>query len=663
MVLSNTVCKCAIKYPIKKMFPQLLLLAVITLINSAVADIVDCKMRWVSPTDPGFYYELYPVPLNGRPSGYDGQSIQQIINWQGFHEDALFKGITTDINFNNPMTYGPNETAQGEIYGNAITVTNFTMMGRGWIIVPVTGIYTFTIDSDYAAGLRITNYTANYCQNPYDASSNIQFSVSSYPGWPQNETTTATVELDAGFPYMIQLAYIHVDESPKLEITMTDPNGVTYDNIADFVEKFDIYDPFSFVTEFYDKYVANITVGWSGNSTTLLSLSSTATVYDWTNVTVTTFYVYGTPTPYVSTTPTSSVITQPTYVSSMSSTESAISSVTLSEYSSSSSVSTTENITVSQSSSQIVNSTSADVGGTSITPSSEIRSDSGTLSISSSTTTSGLNSTLNPWLDSISISQDKSSVVTTVSQSPSITGNSVEASSSFVESGAHSISSEIIYSNSSISVVISAPYIDSFSEFSMTDDGEESKTSTGIATSSISTSSGIHPSGESVSKILSLESSGVAAGQETPNHVSSGSGSSPSVTSATLGGNGRAPGGVSGGEANQISAGHYSVLEITTVVTATVNGVEVIVPTTIYSTISTDLQAIGAVPRSESDVVSGGLTPAFPSAIPFNPVNPEYASIVSSPHQTAITQANLANTLLVRFSPLALPFVLFTFLF
>ena len=554
------------------MTTQVLLVLFCTLISSAWAEIVDCKMNWVSPSQQGFYYELYPLPLNGRPSGYDGQSMQQIINWQSFNESPLFKGVETDMNFDVVGNYGPNDTANGQIYGNNITVSNFTMMGRGWIIVPTNGIYTFSISADFAAGIRITNYTSNYCPNPYDASANMQFSISSYPTWPQNQTTTQSVYLDAGFPYMIQLAYIHVNGSPKLDISMTDPDGVYYDGIGDFVEEFDLYNPYDLVTNAYVRFIDNITVGYSGNSTTLLSLSSTGTIYDWTNITVTTFYIYGTPTPYVSTTPISSVMSSSSVATSMVSDSAANSSSTLSEYTGSQSLNASTCTSTSNSVLSVSNVTSSAINGTALISSSEQPSTSSALSSSIAVVTS---SAFVVQPRSGGLSESSSAVTSSEAAAPAVS-SSVEVSSSVVSSLAASVSSAGLYSNQSSSGVSSVPFVGSFQGMSLAYSQSQS-----------------HPVTASVESVGSVSSA--SASPVTP--VTSAASSSDNGLQGIAAGSKSAPAVAQGASVQQ--SVQQSVLAVTTVVTETINGVVEVIPTTVFTTvIAGSEEALAGEPRN-----------------------------------------------------------------
>ena len=264
---------------------------------------VTCQLNYVSPTDPGFYYNIYPVELGGPVPGFHSDTLREIAKWQYFYGNSLEQGTTTRIGFDLPNQQ-PNDTVvYGFLYGNFQPISNFTMEAMGWLIAPETGYYNFSIETDTAAELYIANNTDMYCtQNP-NADMADQFQIGSYSNKSLIEPSTGSVFLLGGIPYEVELSYIHLMGAPKLSVSVVDPQGVYHPDLTFLMQEFNIYNSSQLVTGDYELVNATTTIGWSGNSTTLLSVTSSATEYSNT-LTVTSIYVYGTPTPHVQSSPT-----------------------------------------------------------------------------------------------------------------------------------------------------------------------------------------------------------------------------------------------------------------------------------------------------------------------------------------------------------------------
>lgn len=263
--------------------------------------ITDCKKTYVLDSEPGLYCTFYPINITGPVPGFGDSNLKTIVSWQYYVGNAVAEGGTTDLNFDIPIdTSLPDDIVEGFIYDLPITISNFTFEGMGWLRPQKTGWHTFNIAADTAAQLYIDNDTRTYCVQNSVNDMNIQFTVTSIPGQPSQENPTDSVYLYAGIPYQVQLSYLHMQGSPSLDITMTDPDGDFHPDISYLIQQFNLYAPGNQV-DYYDLVNVTTTVGWSGNSTTFLGYSSTGTgdLNELGDFTATTYFIYGTPTPHI----------------------------------------------------------------------------------------------------------------------------------------------------------------------------------------------------------------------------------------------------------------------------------------------------------------------------------------------------------------------------
>ncbi|KAG0671416.1 hypothetical protein C6P45_000583 [Maudiozyma exigua] len=263
--------------------------------------IADCQKSYLLGGDPGLYCTFYPINITGPVPGFSGKTLREIVDWQYYVGDSVGEGATDDLNFNIPFdTTSPNQVVDGAIYGIPVTISNFTFEGLGWFRPEKTGWHTFNIQTDTAAELYIANDTRMNCvENPVN-SMQLQFKVASIPSQPLEENPTGSVYLYAGFPYEIELSYLHMQGSPFLNISMIDPDGDFHPDISYLIQQLNLYGPGDQVF-YYDLFNVTTTIGWSGNSTAFLGYSSTAND-NYTDFTATTFYIYGTPTPHITST-------------------------------------------------------------------------------------------------------------------------------------------------------------------------------------------------------------------------------------------------------------------------------------------------------------------------------------------------------------------------
>ncbi|KAG0664544.1 hypothetical protein C6P45_000564 [Maudiozyma exigua] len=275
-----------------------LLLFVFFVMKAVVAQLPDCKMSYVAPTPPGFMYYIYETPLNGIPVLFDGLDPLQMVYRFYILGQPLYVGTTTHMAFELP-TYINNETVvNGSLYGNPITVTNFSMVANGWIRVNETGNYTFTIDSDYAAAMYIFSDPRTLClDTPLAGSYNYSsFYISSSVTQPNRQVLSGQVYLVAGVPYQMGLSYIHKWGAPKFSVSVIDTNGKYHPDFSYLLSTLNTYSNGVKPTLNYVEVNVTSVIGYSGVSTTLFSVTSNTNSVSDNGLTVTTTYYYHTPT-------------------------------------------------------------------------------------------------------------------------------------------------------------------------------------------------------------------------------------------------------------------------------------------------------------------------------------------------------------------------------
>lgn len=245
-----------------------LCLQVLLFFNVANAQIANCKRSFVGPSPPGFYYSLYQVDLNGTPLDMTGKNPAEIVNSIGYFTPAIFQGNTANLDFDIPVSVGENTTEEGNVYGNDITVTNFTMIASSWLQVPESGFYTFDISTDTAAALHIINNTEYYCCTVGMPANAPQFKITSSPSVPISNNPSGTVYLYGGFQYAMYVSYMHLNGSASFDMTMTDPSGITHTDLSGYVNEYNWLNFDEIVTCQYS--VENITtsIQWLGSATT-----------------------------------------------------------------------------------------------------------------------------------------------------------------------------------------------------------------------------------------------------------------------------------------------------------------------------------------------------------------------------------------------------------
>lgn len=248
-------------------------LAFIKVCNSQLAD---CRTMFIGDTNPGIFYEMYPLNLNGVPTSFPKSDINTYISRLSFFMPFMFADNVPGLNFNVPVTAGDTEAVDGEIYGKPITVSNFSFTASAWLRVKKTGWYTFDMKADSGAELFIVNYTTVYCcDKPTNANFNIQFKITSIPSQPDIEHPSDKVFLYQDFPYELLFSYINLNGSAYLDIHVTDPDGVVHTDITDFASQMNQRNDSEIITCNYIIEQSTTMEYWTGTVTSTLATSRT----------------------------------------------------------------------------------------------------------------------------------------------------------------------------------------------------------------------------------------------------------------------------------------------------------------------------------------------------------------------------------------------------
>lgn len=270
----------------------------LTIIKVGNSQMTDCRKMFISDTNPGIFYEMYPLNLNGVPIGFRKADISTYLSSLSFYMPYIYADNIPGLNFDVSVTEGDTEVVEGEIYGNPITVSNFSFTASAWLRVPKTGWYIFDMKADSGAALFIVNYTTVYCcDNPTNTDFNKQFKITSIPSEPNIEHPSDRVFLYQDFPYELLFAYINLNSSAYLDIHVTDPDGVVHTDITDYASQMNQRNGTEITTCDYVIEQNTTTEYWTGTVTSTLSTSRTYSVASNGTVLVTDVEIIGIPNP------------------------------------------------------------------------------------------------------------------------------------------------------------------------------------------------------------------------------------------------------------------------------------------------------------------------------------------------------------------------------
>lgn len=212
---------------------------------------------------------------NKTPGGGSGSK------WEYLKEFAIYgeKGaaITSTLNFDIITGGDPNTVVNGRVYGFKTTTSNFTFAINAFLVVPKTGYYTFNIAATEGAFMTIIQINDAYCCDPGDAEPNLDFYVANLQSDPENNLLENSIYLLAGFRYSFALMYLNTNgANPSLHVTVTDPDGVTYNDIGQFLRRV-VSMPDDYC--YYQTNASTTTIEWQ-SSTTATSLKYVTSTND-----------------------------------------------------------------------------------------------------------------------------------------------------------------------------------------------------------------------------------------------------------------------------------------------------------------------------------------------------------------------------------------------
>lgn len=186
----------------------------------------NCNKFFIEDSTPGYWYSLYHLDLNGVPYSMAPTNLSHWISHLGFYGIPFASGNTNSIGINNFATVPENEVQYGDVFGNNITTTNFSMIASAWYIPQKTGWFQFTLHSYSAGELSITNYTSAYCcSHATNIGMDEQFTLTSIPSMPEAQNPSGQVYLYKGFKYQMLMSYINLNGSAYYYIEERDPDG------------------------------------------------------------------------------------------------------------------------------------------------------------------------------------------------------------------------------------------------------------------------------------------------------------------------------------------------------------------------------------------------------------------------------------------------------
>lgn len=261
-------------------------------VAQAITPIANCSKVFVENSQPGFYYRIYPLSLNGVPNGMPATNATDWVSRLGFMGDPLYTGNTAHLTINNFFTSTPGDVQYGDIFGNNITTTNFTMSANAWFIPNVSGWFHFFIITQSAGELMIINNTDAYCcQNPTNNRIDQQFIITSV-----NNTADGYVYLYRGFHYQLTTSFVNQRDGAYYYIYVINPSG-SYDSVDNYVRQMNGSDPYELVTCNYDVEWFTTTMPYGGTVTTT-EYQELYKVISFTKVTIQEWELIGIPSAY-----------------------------------------------------------------------------------------------------------------------------------------------------------------------------------------------------------------------------------------------------------------------------------------------------------------------------------------------------------------------------
>ncbi|EEQ38177.1 predicted protein [Clavispora lusitaniae ATCC 42720] len=192
-----------------------LLLQLFTLVSLAAAGCTPSKI-----TGSGFKAVGYRYPLASK-AGWDTNFLQT-----GYKAGGEFFTINdlTDIDFS--FTIKNNRLIRDTLYGQYMTISNFTIEYSGFFIPDTDGLYTWNIDNaDDGAALSFVS-VGGCCEDPTAITNQYDIStLRGFAGAGDASAKSTSANLVAGNAYAIKIVTFNWNGPSALAVSYTDPSG------------------------------------------------------------------------------------------------------------------------------------------------------------------------------------------------------------------------------------------------------------------------------------------------------------------------------------------------------------------------------------------------------------------------------------------------------
>ncbi|KAG0656459.1 hypothetical protein C6P45_002661, partial [Maudiozyma exigua] len=185
----------------------------------------------------GFLTYFSDAPFKGDSNYvYQHLSSQDLVIYLRYQDYWMYQ--ISDVGFNITVPDSDIPTT-GSLYPNVPeqTISNFTAMYYGYFPPPITGNYTFTVESaNGGAAIFVVDDINTYCCGNFNT--NYLFwgkSAYNIPNDPEHTVKSVTVHLQKGVPYQIGMMYINIGGDANFEPSITFPTGEKITNFENYV--------------------------------------------------------------------------------------------------------------------------------------------------------------------------------------------------------------------------------------------------------------------------------------------------------------------------------------------------------------------------------------------------------------------------------------------
>ncbi|GMM35485.1 Tda8 protein [Saccharomycopsis crataegensis] len=232
----------------KSLFSSLALVQVFATLASATDGDLDNRGAihestgcWISSsyTSEGFYARFYNYTFD---QAYDEAFVEY--GYADYGKLIATAENVKDIDILYPTT--PAGVLYGDIYGDNLTISNFTLILTGYFYAKETGYYNFDFHTtDDAVVLYFASDAAFDCCNSKTLSTHANFSDSviyttgSIASDGLDYDASRQTYLEGGYYYPTRIDYINIVHYANLQLTVTYPNGEKVTTFGDSVYQFD----------------------------------------------------------------------------------------------------------------------------------------------------------------------------------------------------------------------------------------------------------------------------------------------------------------------------------------------------------------------------------------------------------------------------------------